>query len=241
MNQSDHAAKNAKKIRACFLANVLGAMFISFFTQTASSASLIIDTTGGNGGFNGVAPFGDGSAGEAYGQTFIAPASHPVLTNFSFWLDYIPGASNQPLYFSAVVMAWSTDRASGPILFESPIQTLATDQTEFTEFSFTTGGVELTPGQKYVAFLNASTSFWDNNTTEALVGYMGPNDFYADGEAWFLDTAGFFQVTTAFPWTTLGPEDLAFKATFSPIPIPAAVWLFGSAIGVLGWMRRRQN
>ena len=26
---------------------------------------------------------------------------------------------------------------------------------------------------------------------------------------------------------------------FTPIPIPAAVWLFGSALGVMGWMRRR--
>lgn len=28
--------------------------------------------------------------------------------------------------------------------------------------------------------------------------------------------------------------------TINPIPVPAAVWLFGSALGLLGWMRRRQ-
>ena len=27
----------------------------------------------------------------------------------------------------------------------------------------------------------------------------------------------------------------------SPIPVPAAVWLFGSALGLLGWMRRKTN
>lgn len=27
----------------------------------------------------------------------------------------------------------------------------------------------------------------------------------------------------------------------TPIPVPAAVWLFGSALGLLGWMRRRTN
>jgi len=27
--------------------------------------------------------------------------------------------------------------------------------------------------------------------------------------------------------------------TMSPVPVPASVWLFGSAIGILGWMRRR--
>ena len=25
----------------------------------------------------------------------------------------------------------------------------------------------------------------------------------------------------------------------TPIPVPAAVWLFGSALGLLGWVRRR--
>jgi len=28
---------------------------------------------------------------------------------------------------------------------------------------------------------------------------------------------------------------------FSVVPVPAAVWLFGSALGMLGWMRRRSS
>jgi hypothetical protein len=34
-------------------------------------------------------------------------------------------------------------------------------------------------------------------------------------------------------------DDLSFTATI--IPIPPAVWLFGSALGLLGWMRRRRK
>ncbi len=34
-------------------------------------------------------------------------------------------------------------------------------------------------------------------------------------------------------------EDHAFKAAF--IPIPGAVWLFGSALAGLGWLRRKQT
>jgi len=34
-------------------------------------------------------------------------------------------------------------------------------------------------------------------------------------------------------------QDLSNVASYSVVPIPAAVWLFGSALGMLGWSRRR--
>jgi hypothetical protein len=42
--------------------------------------------------------------------------------------------------------------------------------------------------------------------------------------------------------SVLSPDDTATFATFTPevIPVPAAVWLFGSALGLLGWMRRKK-
>lgn len=33
--------------------------------------------------------------------------------------------------------------------------------------------------------------------------------------------------------------DLSNVRAFSVVPVPAAVWLFGSALGLLGWMRRK--
>lgn len=44
---------------------------------------------------------------------------------------------------------------------------------------------------------------------------------------------------TTFASTTLAFDD-ASQLQASAIPVPAAVWLFGSALGLLGWMRRRQ-
>ena len=53
-----------------------------------------------------------------------------------------------------------------------------------------------------------------------------------------LDPNGFID-----PFIFLGIE---FDLFFSPvatdvIPIPAAVWLFGSALGLLGWLKRRST
>jgi len=37
--------------------------------------------------------------------------------------------------------------------------------------------------------------------------------------------------------------DISFltQATVNPVPVPGAFWLFGSTIGLLGWMRRPRS
>jgi hypothetical protein len=34
---------------------------------------------------------------------------------------------------------------------------------------------------------------------------------------------------------------LSNVTAYGVVPIPAAVWLFGSGLGLLGWMRRRKS
>jgi hypothetical protein len=48
-------------------------------------------------------------------------------------------------------------------------------------------------------------------------------------------------VTQSFrgDWGTLGSAGSEDDFDISPIPIPSAVWLFGSALGLMGWMRRK--
>ncbi len=36
-------------------------------------------------------------------------------------------------------------------------------------------------------------------------------------------------------------QGYTLQFTASPVPVPAAVWLFGSALGLMGWMRRKAS
>lgn len=88
------------------------------------------------------------------------------------------------------------------------------------------------------------TSLFDN------VG-AGPNsdDFDGDGFNWMrFVTSGHLSAGDRLAITGMGcyattadycPERYEIPAIPSPVPIPAAAWLFGSALGFLGWMKRK--
>ncbi|MFW2404762.1 MAG: VPLPA-CTERM sorting domain-containing protein [Gammaproteobacteria bacterium] len=55
---------------------------------------------------------------------------------------------------------------------------------------------------------------------------------------------GFNTVSTNYGDSGVYYDNVCFSSNgddcvFAPIPVPAAVWLFGSALGLLGWVRRR--
>lgn len=65
--------------------------------------------------------------------------------------------------------------------------------------------------------------------------YMGIIDEYSSNRVFGMD------------YTAILPEDISvsnigtYLVRSSVVPIPAAVWLFGSALAGLGWMRRKQT
>lgn len=78
----------------------------------------------------------------------------------------------------------------------------------------------------------------------AFAGYTGlPGDFGVD---WLAFTTR--SITGSGSGTGTGGNGLSgdgkmliFEGSGAPIPVPAAVWLFGSALGLLGWARRKAS
>jgi hypothetical protein len=118
---------------------------------------------------------------------------------------------------------------------------------------------------KYTAFNYENTQFnWEflgEGTFEFVGGYFTSAwvdqdiffEGYSDGE--LIHTSSVYQLTTTAPlWIGLdwsGIDQLVITKsaihlvmddlTYNVVPIPAAVWLFGSALAGLGWLRRKQT
>ena len=81
-------------------------------------------------------------------------------------------------------------------------------------------------GWHHFGLPDLGTDFLDDMSTGfGAIGFTAPLGA-GDYVFWFQETGG---APTTY--------DLDFQT--SVIPIPAAVWLFGSALGLLGWLRRR--
>jgi uncharacterized membrane protein len=100
-------------------------------------------------------------------------------------------------------------------------------------------------------------SAYDINDYGAAVGFAGCGPLHAalwdaqgiavdlnsvliDGEGWMLNVA--LSINNRGQIVGSGHRDGYGTRAFllTPVPIPNALWLFGSALGVMGWMRRRE-
>jgi len=96
-------------------------------------------------------------------------------------------------------------------------------EIDYHGFHFSVPIAELTDPFHHISFL-ANT--YGEQTEYCSADCTPQNWMYADAIALTTDFAG--AGITAPYWTT------------TVIPIPAAIWLFGSCLGWLGWLRRRQ-
>jgi hypothetical protein len=187
-----------------------------------------------------------------YGQTFTAPDAF-ILDSFSLFLagailtdppgTGVPVGPSPHVDFAAYVYAWDGAKAVGPALFTSEPQAFfGSPPDQPVGFTFLTGGLALTPGQLYVAFLSASP-FFDGVSGRALMPFSGSllSDPYPGGGFVFARSGGDFSLLLSRPWDrTTGTDDVWFRAEFSaPIPEAASVTLLGAGLVGLSLLRRR--
>jgi hypothetical protein len=200
----------------------------------AAGDPLTIDTIGPDGLPNmAVGSFGEPNAGTV-GQTFIAPPDARRLDRFTFYLIYVEGG---PARFSGHVGNWDGAKVTGPLLYASGERQLTTPLTPIA-VTFETGGVPVTPGRSYVAFLSASNFFdgLEDNTNLFLEG----NTYGGGGHVALANGNNFSEIFTR-NWRGLDPLDLAFVAEFTPVPEPSTMMLFGTGAAAMAAAARRRR
>lgn len=149
-----------------------------------------------------------------YGQTFTV-GSDNVLNSFSFNLT--KGAGAPTTSFQFYVMGWDGTKATGPVLFQSGVTTIASG-TPMQAFTFNTGNLALTSGSQYVGFINASNQFDGSEDANVGMGSVTGASVYNGGAFVYLNNGNNFSRVTQDAWTTgfQGPgADAAFTAQFS--------------------------
>jgi hypothetical protein len=181
---------------------------------------------------------------------------------------YVSPPANHSLDFSATTATWLYDTATG-VLTGSGLFSIDALFTPTNVFELQTVDPVFTAGNTAsassftciegglgVATSSHSCGGWDfgsNSINESSITYgpgtlfdrtIGGDDFsiffppFAIG---YYDNmrANWNGTTLVFSNTKSAGSDLAFDITFTAVPIPATVWLFGSALGLLSWMRRK--
>jgi hypothetical protein len=218
---------------------------------TGSARASFIDTTSTWNFSSGVGPFGESTssakhAAPTYGQTFTVGPVDNNLNNFSFWVN--DSKMHGPVTLDAYVMQWDGTKAVGPVLWQSSPTTTTNNKGKggMEKLTFNTGGLTLTPGKEYVAFISTS-AFFDGGTHTARVGFTYKNT-YPHGEFVYINNGSDLSKLTTTSWHTAHHgHDLAFRANFSgPLKTPAPPGLLLGVIGsgsLLGyaWRGRRKR
>ena len=229
---------DASRILARVIATVA---FLTISTVNAATLTLVFDHSFGSDPAAGsdwlTAVFDDGGgAGTVNLQMTVANTIGAAdITRIYFNLD--PNLNPDSLSFSRV---GGTGPTAGNTTITTGVNAFMADGDGFYDILF---DLPPPPGDDASRFNAGETLVYDLTGSSSASGLVASSfDFLS------LDAAGFGPFVAAArvqstPLACVSPEvgnDCGSDwIAPNPIPVPAAAWLFGSALGLLGWVRRR--
>jgi hypothetical protein len=173
----------------------------------------------------------------AFGETFTAPASE--LNSFTFYAN----AGGESGSAKLVIANWDGTRATGTALYTSDSVSLT--GSNYQAYGVSGMHVSLTEGSQYVAYLTVADVVDPISNNAVVFAGVNNDDGGLGGKFVFVNSNGLDPLQYPGNWTTdwSWPKDVAFTASFSSVPLPAALPLFGMAISALGMtkLRRRKS
>ena len=182
------------------------------------------------------------------GQTFVIPEGLTTLSGFQFGALPGPVQATSNFSYRGELQAWDplTNTATGPVLFSAGRTRLDPTTLEFRVPSFETGGITVTPGQAYVAFLRAvgfAPPDMCLNPPEPIINCLslmsiigGSTNPYAEGHV----VVPWPNQMLLAPPPLLNQVDVALTVSFAPEP---GSWLLtATALGAIAaFVRRRRT
>lgn len=146
---------------------------------------------------------------------------------------------NPPVTWTADIRSFADIQAGAVGKFNSP--STAATLAKYSQAGWLFSQISTLAPNDYAGQADIQEAIWKIMTPSyALVG--------AGASAWFLsatdtthdafDWSSVMRVVTANPLIQ-GGNDVQEFLVGPVVPVPAAVWLFGSALGIMGWARRK--